>query len=876
VDFNQPTTQRRRSERVSKALTVVVRGIDLLGQPFEEKTSTLSFNLHGCRYSSRHHLPKNTWVTLEVPQNSGGKHVRARVAWIQRPHSTRDYFQVAVELESPANIWEMDLWTIEGTSVAASLVQSYSFDNPLPNDENDISNSREIEFSQESSIPGEPIGNVMEDTARTTFEAASEPPLKHFSSAAESPLLRELSAELRRQAKEAVDSEASATAEKFRTSVDAIEGKRLETQRIFESWMEQFERAQTAARAELGAHVDTAREDLRASLRSASESDFDKIRELTETLAQRSEELHAQHEATMAAISRMAEMHLRAEAEESARARQRENAVSQEHSDPSEIAVAQWKERLAAEMSVAKAQWDELLQSSLDSNVQRIAAQLSAQSRDTLRGAEERITERIAELRAPLAQVSSDAREAVASVRAVLDQEVSRARGSLADIEQSAGRMKEYSAQLEAANHDTLNELHRRLETILDTQTDELNRRAEKLAADLPGRVLPPLESITEQFIARSFADVESKLAPYFKRTSELLRELAAREIQVEEGLRLHRERLRQLSENNQREVSAQLGAAVAGLSTDIKALRAEALVKWTEELDANGVRASQSASEAIGRASEWFQQEARARLQVLVEQTVVAAGTSFEEKTREAAQKFAIDLDAQSAERRARIQEQLNEAVDGATVQAGSRFTEAAEVAASSFGQVIRGISEQEAERFGAESRDTLRARALELDEVVQKVSRDADAAAEVSIERFRAQFTSQLGDSLSEGRAALASEFHAALEGYRTKRDAHQKDWAASLDQLTREAAERYQERLEATCDTWIAASAGRLNEQGRDVIDSLIRSADQALRESCTRVFEGLTEILRGRIAGSSGVAGFAAQASRDTPDAPHASQ
>ena len=92
-------------------------------------------------------------------------------------------------------------------------------------------------------------------------------------------------------------------------------------------------------------------------------------------------------------------------------------------------------------------------------------SQLSAQSQDTLRGAEERVAEHIAELRQPLAQVSSDAREAVANVKAVLDEEVSRARISLAEIEQSAGRMKEYSAQLEAANHDTLNELHRRLET---------------------------------------------------------------------------------------------------------------------------------------------------------------------------------------------------------------------------------------------------------------------------------------------------------------------------------------------------------------------------------------------------------------------------
>ena len=130
--MNQPSTERRRSERLSESLPLIVRGIDLLGQPFEERTTTLAFNLHGCRYTSKHHLPRNTWVTLDLPQgmpqgqaqgstqanagtNAGADArgnsripLRARVAWVQRPHSIRDFFQIAVELESPANIWGTD------------------------------------------------------------------------------------------------------------------------------------------------------------------------------------------------------------------------------------------------------------------------------------------------------------------------------------------------------------------------------------------------------------------------------------------------------------------------------------------------------------------------------------------------------------------------------------------------------------------------------------------------------------------------------------------------------------------------------------------------------------------------------------------------
>ena len=117
VEATQSSTERRRSARVSEPLPLVIRGSDLLGQPFEERTSTLNFNLHGCRYSSKHHLPKNTWLTIATPKDTAHRNVRARVAWIQRPHSVREFFQIAVELESPENIWGLESppadWSLE-------------------------------------------------------------------------------------------------------------------------------------------------------------------------------------------------------------------------------------------------------------------------------------------------------------------------------------------------------------------------------------------------------------------------------------------------------------------------------------------------------------------------------------------------------------------------------------------------------------------------------------------------------------------------------------------------------------------------------------------------------------------------------------------
>jgi hypothetical protein len=100
--------RKRRSTRIMQAVPLAVTGVDALGRPFTERTSTLIINCHGCRYQSKHYVLKNMWVTLGVPHSEAGqppRSVRGRVAWIQRPRTVRQLFQVALELETPGNTW---------------------------------------------------------------------------------------------------------------------------------------------------------------------------------------------------------------------------------------------------------------------------------------------------------------------------------------------------------------------------------------------------------------------------------------------------------------------------------------------------------------------------------------------------------------------------------------------------------------------------------------------------------------------------------------------------------------------------------------------------------------------------------------------------
>jgi hypothetical protein len=100
----------RRSTRIDRTVPLVVLGQTKTGLSFQEKTSTVSFNLHGCRYPSRHEFPVGTSVGLRVLQPDGetiSPVIRAFVKSVHPPASPRELFQVGVELESPANIWNL-------------------------------------------------------------------------------------------------------------------------------------------------------------------------------------------------------------------------------------------------------------------------------------------------------------------------------------------------------------------------------------------------------------------------------------------------------------------------------------------------------------------------------------------------------------------------------------------------------------------------------------------------------------------------------------------------------------------------------------------------------------------------------------------------
>ncbi len=99
--------EHRRSTRAVLALPIIVKGVDALHEPFRENTNTVMVSCHGCKYQSKHYVPRGSVVELEVPrgQRDAPRQVSGKVIWVQRPRNTREVFHIAVDFDVPGNVW---------------------------------------------------------------------------------------------------------------------------------------------------------------------------------------------------------------------------------------------------------------------------------------------------------------------------------------------------------------------------------------------------------------------------------------------------------------------------------------------------------------------------------------------------------------------------------------------------------------------------------------------------------------------------------------------------------------------------------------------------------------------------------------------------
>ena len=102
--------EKRRSTRVVRAFPITVIGVDALQEPFTEHTSTVMVSCHGCKYQSKHYVPRGSVIELEIAPTRRGsppRRVAAKVIWVQRPRNAKDVLHVGLDFEVAGNVWDI-------------------------------------------------------------------------------------------------------------------------------------------------------------------------------------------------------------------------------------------------------------------------------------------------------------------------------------------------------------------------------------------------------------------------------------------------------------------------------------------------------------------------------------------------------------------------------------------------------------------------------------------------------------------------------------------------------------------------------------------------------------------------------------------------
>jgi len=102
----------RRSTRLRQAVAFTVTGVDAYRGPYCEQVTAETFSCHGCRYKSKHDVPIDSEVMLELKSELPGEQAvfaRGVVKSLERPREGDQniLFSTSIELEEPGNIWNI-------------------------------------------------------------------------------------------------------------------------------------------------------------------------------------------------------------------------------------------------------------------------------------------------------------------------------------------------------------------------------------------------------------------------------------------------------------------------------------------------------------------------------------------------------------------------------------------------------------------------------------------------------------------------------------------------------------------------------------------------------------------------------------------------
>ncbi len=883
--------RKRRSTRIVQAVPLVVTGVDALGRPFAERTSTLIINCHGCRYQSKHYVLKNMWVNLEVPHPEPGhppRRVRGKVAWIQRPRTVRQLFQVALELEVPGNVWGIafppDDWfafpedqpllshaaaagaeVTPGMSMAATASEM-----PLPliEAEPGVAGPDNLRVFPAPASATDASLQLARQVARLLAEAKQQ-----IQAAAREAAVQAVAAE-RRQAFEQWD-------HKYTELREEVSRETAHAVGVIQEESETRARTAQAAAAEslkndlprwLAPQLEQLTHELTAALaregavqREQQEKQLSSAQDALQTLCAQAEEASAklrtqaeQMESELAA--RLREAAQKAEEE----VRQREAATGSQQ-DTLNAAVQDLQSKIAATQAEAQRVLEEQLArateaaASARAQAEQLETQINARLEEAARKAEEEARQReeiLAQQKLALGATADDIHGRVAAAHAesqkVLDEQLVRATEAAA------------SARVQAEQ----------LETQINARLQEAARKAEEDARQRE-------EILTQQKLAlgATAEDINGRVAAAQAEAQNSLREQLAREVESAQGrlqnalecaLQAVEERAAGKLKEQTNELRTELREEGAKQSSAVR----ESLESHTKHIEETVARANQAAErlEQFAARIETVQQQAiggfqsqlddvltlhrnelHRRSETLFEEIHSRIRGSFETANSDALEKFEQHVQSMVVPHITQAEEAVHRLAGGRslldaalTMQQDRIRNSADEAFAEALGRfrenlgTVEQVLNDSAHTITTRNLDELEGKAADLkhhalEEMLKSAEwyeKKAQSQMQHQAEKVVEQASTQLREKAGEVSSLFTNELSHASNSYLTQ--AHQQ-----LEETVRDSFERVRMLFTEAADTTSAAFTDEIQRNARQELDGFTELMNKSVEESRERL-------------------------------------
>jgi len=883
-----PSTElrKRRSTRIVQAVPLVVTGVDALGRPFVERTSSLIINCHGCRYQSKHYVLKNMWVTMEIPHQESGqppRTVRGRVAWIQRPRTVRQLFQVALELEVSGNVWGIAFppedWVgfpelAQGATKLDAAPETLSLP-PAVAEKDAASHLGEAELLPAAEADNLRVFPSPASTTDASLQLARQ--VARLVADAE----QQIQAAAREAASRAVSSERRLSFEqweqKFAAGRAEIANETTHAIERFQQEADKHSRMAHAAAAEslrtelprwMAPHLEQLTRDLAANL---SEEGAAQRNEHAQQMERRAETLRSvcrEAEETAARLkgqSERSEEQIIARAESAARAleetgekatAQREalSAAANEIQQQVTAALSSVQSsygQLAIDLEAAQSRWRAALESTLAEAQDRAAGGLNEHARRLTTQLQDEMARHAMAAHESATSAATEAEQRISALRDTVEEQTERLESALARAGEASQQLEQHSGQLAKVQQQALAGFQEQIEKVFIRGQEEMQRRYEATLEEINAKIPATFEEASRQAVAQFDRQVAEIVQPHVTLAEEAVHRLAGGRSLLDAALTLQQDRIRNSADEAFAESLARFRENLGGVEQILQESSQTITSYNLTELEGKASDLKHQMVEELLKSAEWYERKAHTQIQNLTERTIEHAENQLREKAGEISSVFASELDHRSRNFVGHAQTQIEEVVRDSFERARALFAEAADTTAAAFTDEIQRTGRQGLEGFNEEVRRSADAGRLQLDAARMELAQKTTSEQEAFLRRFQSSMGGALEAGVDEAQKKVSEGFGSLLDSWKATTMAHQQEMQSIYGRIGDEAAEQYKNRLENVSNQWMLATVASLDQQSREMISGIAATAEEKLREACAQVFAGVGESLRERL-------------------------